>query len=562
MGLLERLARLDPRRKLRLEFEKARSLAEARAEERDAYQRHRDQALAERDEFLRQRDVAIGERNEILRQRDVAIGERNEILRQRDVAIGERKELRRQLDEALGERNEFIEQLGAALHERDNLRWRLAAHPTKPTEHHARCLSIARENFASALADPKDDLPDAGSRWGTIAAYCRTTIPTFETAADVVHHAQCPVGHGGFEARLIGQELHDRIAMHERILTEHIPIAVNHLSSFREPEISHPNTIIQHDGRPVSAPLSTHTIFYFNVVTRVPTVEAICEIGGGYGAPARLWMINSYKRPRLYAIVDLPESLFFAEVYLRTTYDFDLVRYVQPGEQIETRSLPIGAILLCPITRREALKSIRFSVLLNTLSMQEMTDAYVAFYRDWLAEQPAEYFYSFNYFLRPADRRDESPNLFAPRLSKDWEIQWSRPGNDFANVLARRLPPEMIASRNNAAFEQDFRRPLTPDSTFRLLHAADTSADSRFAYRLMNAMSEDFVHCPKEIAFLAYRIRELERQQKRLSESELEHVERVIGEFASKVAAKGDPAVPEHMRQLQGELYNPSAARP
>jgi hypothetical protein len=258
MGLLERLARLDPRRKLRLEFEKARSLAEARAEERDAYQRHRDQALAERDEFLRQRDVAIGERNEILRQRDVAIGERNEILRQRDVAIGERKELRRQLDEALGERNEFIEQLGAALHERDNLRWRLAAHPTKPTEHHARCLSIARENFASALADPKDDLPDAGSRWGTIAAYCRTTIPTFETAADVVHHAQCPVGHGGFEARLIGQELHDRIAMHERILTEHIPIAVNHLSSFREPEISHPNTIIQHDGRPVSAPLLHH----------------------------------------------------------------------------------------------------------------------------------------------------------------------------------------------------------------------------------------------------------------------------------------------------------------
>jgi putative sugar O-methyltransferase len=532
MGLLEGLIRLA-RRKLGLELKR---VADALAAERDAY----------------------------LRQRDIAVGERNEILRQRDEAIGERNELRRQLDEAIGERNEFVHQLGAAVHERDDLRWRLAAQPRKPTEDDARCLSIARENFTSALADSAEDLPDAGSRWGTIAAYCRITIPTFETAADVVHHAQSPIGHGGFEVRLVGQELRDAFARQERILTEDIPISADHLSSFREPEISHPTTIIQYNGRPVSSALSAHTIFYFNVVTRVPTIEAICEIGGGYGAAARLWMINGYKRPRLYAIMDLPESLFFAEVYLRTTYDFNLVRYVRPGDQIEPRSLPAGTILLCPITRREALNSITFNVVVNTLSMQEMTDSYVAFYRDWLTEQPSEYFYSFNYFLQATDRRDESPNLFAPRFSRDWEIQWSLAGDrqskGFANVLARRLPPETVTPRNTAIFEQDFRRPLTPDSTFPMMHAADTSADSRFAYRLMMAMSEDFKHRPKEIAFLAYRIREMERQLKRLSDSELEHTERIIAEFDSRFSAN-DAAVPKHMRQLQRELYHRSAAR-
>jgi hypothetical protein len=73
MGLLELLRRLDPRRKLRLQLEKLRSLVDALAAERDLY--------------LQQRDVAVGERNEILRQRDVALGERNELQRQRDAAL-------------------------------------------------------------------------------------------------------------------------------------------------------------------------------------------------------------------------------------------------------------------------------------------------------------------------------------------------------------------------------------------------------------------------------------------------------------------------------------------
>jgi Galactose-3-O-sulfotransferase len=101
MGLLERLARLDPRRTLRLQLEKVRSLADALVVERDAYLRQRDVALGERNELRRQLDIVVGEHKELLHQRDQALGERNEVLWQRDGAISACNGLRRQLAERI-----------------------------------------------------------------------------------------------------------------------------------------------------------------------------------------------------------------------------------------------------------------------------------------------------------------------------------------------------------------------------------------------------------------------------------------------------------------------------
>jgi hypothetical protein len=115
MGLLQRLARLAPRRKPRRELEDIRARVAALAAERDAYLRQRDQAIGERNEVRRQRDEALGERDELLRQREGARAERDAYLRQRDEALGERNELLRQRDEALGERNEVVRQLDAQI---------------------------------------------------------------------------------------------------------------------------------------------------------------------------------------------------------------------------------------------------------------------------------------------------------------------------------------------------------------------------------------------------------------------------------------------------------------
>ncbi|MGA7488208.1 MAG: hypothetical protein WBW74_14880, partial [Xanthobacteraceae bacterium] len=86
MGLMQRLARFDPRRRARREFEKLQSRAAVLAAERDAYLRQRDGALAQRDACSRQRDEALDERNQRLRQRDEEIGQ-NKLLADRVARI-------------------------------------------------------------------------------------------------------------------------------------------------------------------------------------------------------------------------------------------------------------------------------------------------------------------------------------------------------------------------------------------------------------------------------------------------------------------------------------------
>jgi Glycosyl transferase family 2 len=151
-------------------------------------------------------------------------------------------------------------------------------------------------------------------------------------------------------------------------------------------------------------------------------------------------------------------------------------------------------------------------------------------------------------------------NTWPYRLSEHWDIEWTAIGEmsqswSFANVLARRAAPETIGARNASAIERYFRRPLSPASVYPLLHAADTEPDARFAYRLMTAMVEDFPDGPKEIAFLAQRIGELERGRRTLSDGELAHVQRVNADLVAKLVASGKPGVPRQMIALQRELY-------
>jgi putative sugar O-methyltransferase len=183
----------------------------------------------------------------------------------------------------------------------------------------------------------------------------------------------------------------------EAILLRDFPQAACHFNSFVEPEISRPDQTMVYKGRRISSPLLAHMLFYFSCATRVPDMDCVCEIGGGFGAPARLFLTNSFRRPSTYVIVDLPESLYFAELYLHATLGGDRVQYVQPGARLD---LTDGGVILCPVGRLSTLKSIRFDLVLNMLSAQEMTDEYVAFYRNWLDEQHASYFYSFNYLMQ------------------------------------------------------------------------------------------------------------------------------------------------------------------
>ncbi len=275
-------------------------------------------------------------------------------------------------------------------------------------------VAVARAHFRSAANDPRNQaLPDAGWRWHAYCVKARERIAELTHPLEIIHSVQRPGA--GFEARMTGEALAEHTALLERVCVQLFPDFVDRLASFAETELSAPETVTEINGRLVSTPLYNHVMHTLRCLS-FDRPKRVLEIGGGYGAPGRVWMTNDAHRPDFYVDVDFPESLFFAEVYLRATMPHLPIGYF--GE--EASDLKTG-ILLCPIARLgDLLAQHDFDLIVNTGSMQEMSEAYVEFYMQAIARARCDAFYSANYFAQPIGELLESMNFAAPVLRPDW----------------------------------------------------------------------------------------------------------------------------------------------
>lgn len=155
----------------------------------------------------------------------------------------------------------------------------------------------------------------------------------------------------------------------------------------------------------------------------------VLEIGGGYGAFA--YHVSKLVPQAQYSIIDLPESLAFSSIYLSV---------VDAGKEIDRPLLSTGVngradFCLCPNYLLEDLIAAAgpFDLVINTLSLAEMTEAQVNLYAGAIARSLAEggEFFEQN---APSDRYGVS-NL--PRLlSAHFRVTRSCP-----STLARELYP-------------------------------------------------------------------------------------------------------------------------
>ena len=97
-------------------------------------------------------------------------------------------------------------------------------------------------------------------------------------------------------------------------------------------------------------------------------------------------------------------------MFLKEEFGSSAVYYVTSADSIDPEILRTAKIVLCPVTFYEALAHTSFDLVYNTISMQEMSDAYVDFYSAWLDRLSVGAFYSFNYVAQPADEHPESAN--------------------------------------------------------------------------------------------------------------------------------------------------------
>ncbi|MCH9703475.1 MAG: hypothetical protein K0U13_01655, partial [Chlamydiae bacterium] len=158
-----------------------------------------------------------------------------------------------------------------------------------------------------------------------------------------------------------------------------------------------------------------------------------------------------------YCIIDVPQSLFFAELFLRINLPTANIQYL--SDEIPKLSTEKQNIILVPIQNAHLVKKmgIDFDLGINSGSLGELSEKWVDFWMNWLDEAPCSQFYSLNYCGTPLTNWAEGANTMAPHLSKRWQYKLSRPaspviamqaggGRYFCDLLAQKMPEGELPS--------------------------------------------------------------------------------------------------------------------
>jgi putative sugar O-methyltransferase len=377
----------------------------------------------------------------------------------------------------------------------------------------AMCELIRRSkaNLRKALDDARGGkhLPGVGERWEAYARAVRGRYRGLVTPLQAVHFAQDPRSHGGFESRETTEKLEDTVEAHETVMLETFPQFAHGLDSFTESPLSDPKSLTASRGRFVSKPMYAHAHLIMRCMS-YDHPESIVEFGGGYGAAARLWMINAIHTPKLYCDIDLPESLFFAENYLGLHFGPESVVYLHGEEELNLLSRPEVKFVLCPTHAAECLSARKFDLAWNSNSMPEMSEGYIEFYMKWLDVNRPKYFYSCNAFGYDLTRMEENVNFIAPILSQQWravlfEVHGDQPL--LAAEMLFQIGPECQVTE--ADMRHLLAQKLTPKSYLRLIDAARSVDSSAAIWQIIQKVQAEWDYLPKEIAYLCRRIEQI-----------------------------------------------------
>jgi hypothetical protein len=283
------------------------------------------------------------------------------------------------------------------------------------SKEHPAARSVKEHLYNATIPDW---LPSLGNRWGFYAARLRSRVRAMSSLDEIILLGQAGVA--GVETHLNPFDLIPICETTDLMLRVDLPDDLySAFSSFRSPRVVHPDSVVEYRGRKldfVSLCAANSILRLLRLLDQRP--RNVCDIGGGTGKYAFSWLTNSAHRPDLVVIIDLPETLIYSESLLRSELGDDRVQYITSPDMIPNRS---GAVL-CPIANVRTLEGIPFDLATNTESMQEMTDAWVDWYMDWLDRQTCRYFWSSNYFASSLVNMHEGHNSWSPRPGPNWRL--------------------------------------------------------------------------------------------------------------------------------------------
>lgn len=370
-------------------------------------------------------------------------------------------------------------------------------------------MERARRNFELGCAAGAD-LPDPGPRWQVYAEMTRDLMGRFREPIEAILFAQEPGSHGGFETRKAAALLPELAAAEEVRLGSAFPAFANTLNLWSESIYSDPATSASYNGRTVSSPMYLVMSYFMQCLSRLPKApDVVCEIGGGYGSPARLWMTNPIHRPRQYIIVDLPESLFFSELYLVKHFGVEQVVYISDRSATTVSKIARAPVVLCPNGFIDMLAPLSIGLAINANSLQEMPEAYVDFFMSWLDRQDCRFFFSNNFALQDLRSLHESMNTWSPRMSPSWktlslEHQAADNGRPNQTALYEKSPQDLHERQAAAvrAIDEALRKPLDTSSLATLIDLIRLSMNETAILNVLRKIRSELSFTPKESWYL------------------------------------------------------------
>lgn len=346
-------------------------------------------------------------------------------------------------------------------------------------------LELAKQHFSKASKLEYPDSFQASERWQHWSDMAASAIASFQSPPEAIAFAQQKTG---FEHRTSVEKSFSHWRHYDQALLSDFPDQRALISQISDTKLSHPDTIAKFDGRLMSNMMFWHAYEFLATYTRTDGIKRIAEIGGGYGALARLWFLHG-PRPLKYLMTDFPESLFFAEVYLREHFPKLVIRYVTKGGGVGNTD--DADIVLCPAQLAASVDTDDLDLLINSGSMQEMTEAAMLWWCDWIENSSARFAYFLNYGLHPIHiRRGGSANWLCPRLGPYWNSKFLRldPAvvkaqtiRHFREVLYERIPE---ADRDETERIQTARAILSAHDTPVSIHREQAALELVDALRL------------------------------------------------------------------------------
>lgn len=170
---------------------------------------------------------------------------------------------------------------------------------------------------------------------------------------------------------------------------------------FCEVPFSSPNVTVLLNNRLISPEFLYKLIIALRIQDHVNLSQAtVVEIGAGLGTLSRC--IKLLHPTVNYAIIDLPETLFFAYIFLRASFPEAKILYVVNQNQLIEIDQTKYDFIFIPARLATALpKGLRVDLVCNTHSLGEMRQKTVNDYMGMIQEHLAvKFFYSMNRFLQ------------------------------------------------------------------------------------------------------------------------------------------------------------------